>query len=377
MANNILYIGSFEFPDKNASAIRVKGIAKILTRLDFKVHIGGNYTKTKSADDNIFFWSVTTRNDRAISSGIDISPIVSKVEQLGQDSIKAIIAYNYTPIAFYKLQKYCKREGIVLIPDITEWSKVGNWLNINSIVRTLLANWRIMWLTPRCKNAIFATNYMASKFTDSNTLVLPFVSSKKAGIKKMDSEIIKFIYAGNPGYKFSKDKLDLIIEAFSIVSRKHNNFSLQIVGITKDEILKYKGSLGLLLDMLADKVRIEGHLTNKETISLIREAHYSIFLRPIDRVSKTGFPTKVLEAFEQGTPCITNVTSDLSDYISDSENGFLFENLNSKDISRNLCNVLSLSKNIHHKIQVKCASKNPFSEVKFINRIDTFFQELK
>ena len=53
MNNKILYIGIFKLPDRNAGAIRVRGVADALTMAGYSVTlIGDDYTSPPGTDRN-------------------------------------------------------------------------------------------------------------------------------------------------------------------------------------------------------------------------------------------------------------------------------------------------------------------------------------
>ena len=101
----ILYIGGFKLPDRNSSAIRVLGIARMFNDLGYDIKVGGKIDKEITTYTDIDFWSVEHVGEQKYKQGTDIEPIRYKVKELGKENLKAIIAYNYAPIAFYKLYK--------------------------------------------------------------------------------------------------------------------------------------------------------------------------------------------------------------------------------------------------------------------------------
>ena len=62
------------------------------------------------------------------------------------------------------------------------------------------------------------------------------------------------------------------------------------------------------------------------------------------RYAKAGFPTKIVEGLICGTPVITNISSDLNEYLIDRFNCILVERCDSISFSQAIRQALSLNK---------------------------------
>ena len=377
----ILYVGGFRLPDRNSSAIRVLGIARMLNDLGYDTKVGGKIDKEITTYSDVEFWSIEHIGARKFNQGTQIDPILNKVEEVGKDKIKAIIAYNYAPLAFYKLYKYCKKEGITLIPDITEWYLIDGGLTLDSLVRVLLTNWRIAIISPRCKNIIYAVHYMANRFNKNHSLVLPVVSNDKHGglEPKILSELepIEFVYAGYPGINYSKEKVDWCIKAFGRLAEEFDNFKYHIIGENKETLTSYDPSLEKYFAAAQDKILVHGWLPNDEAMGIIKKSTFVLFVRPNNRVSRVGFPGKVKEAFDLGIPIITNDTSDLSKYIHHGENGYILSGFDEKAVYNQLKAVLTSPVEKINDLVKKCCEENPFDWNNFKEPVQHFFDNLK
>lgn len=377
--NNIIYVGGFRLPDKNGSAIRVNDIAKLLSKLDYVIHIGGLLSEEPSDTEKIKYWDYSLCNGIKTKRDTDIIAIKEKVNEIGKTNIKAIIAYNYAPIAFYKLYRYCKQEKITLIPDITEWYLIDGNRTFNSVLRVWLTTWRIKYISTKCKNVIVAVDAMAKVFDRSNVLILPQVSELKFGMSgsvSTENNMVKFLFAGYTGINFSKEKVDTIIKAFGVLSEEYSNFQFDIVGIDEATAIRYCKDIESILNENIDTIKLHGRLSNKETIEILKKSDYSIFIRPNNRVSNYGFPGKVKEAFAYGIPIITNDTGDLSNYIKHKVNGFLFSEGSLEDTTIGLKEVLSLSVTQRQQIRKNCENNNPFYQDNFLKDTKSFLDKI-
>jgi glycosyltransferase involved in cell wall biosynthesis len=379
--NTIIYLGGFRLPDNNGSAIRALGLTRTFQSLGFNVELGGkigdNIDDQKYSD--IKFWNIEDLKGEIVQSYKNINPIINKIEGIGFDNIKAIIAYNYSPIAFYQLFNYCKSNNIKLIQDITEWYSIDGEFTFQKLIRMVLTNWRIAILGPKTKNLIVSVNYLKRKFKKENCLVLPQLSLSTDFRENQNylstGDIIKFIYIGNPGKKFSKEKVDWCINIFSNLSVKYKKFSFEIVGIDTDY---FSDKLKLLSKInKSDNIILHGKLSHKKALSLLKKSNFSVFFRPNTRVSKIGFPGKAREAFDCGVPILTNNTGDLSVYTKTNVNGYVINSFNEFEIQTEIEKILNKRYEDLNKVIKNCRSKNPFSPDIFNEKIMSFLNNLK
>jgi glycosyltransferase involved in cell wall biosynthesis len=377
--NTIIYIGGFQLPDNNSSAVRALGITKMLINLGYKVELGGKYNYPIKKYPDINFWNIENYKGITSKQHRNIETIIKKIEEIGVYNIKGVIAYNYAPIAFFKLYRYCKSNDIKLIQDITEWYGIDGRFTFQKLIRMVLTNWRISILGPKTKNLIVSVNFLKKKFKKANCLVLPQVSLNKNSTENQNylskDDKIKFVYIGNPGKRFSKEKVDWCINIFSNLSVKYKNFSFEIVGINPDYFFDNEQLLYKIKN--SDDIILHGKLSHEKAINILKRSHFSIFFRPNTRVSKIGYPGKVKEAFDFGVPIITNNTGDLSVYTKNKVNGYIISSFNETEIQKEVEKILNLKYENLNQIMENCRSKNPFSQNYFNDEIVKFISNLK
>ena len=108
----------------------------------------------------------------------------------------------------------------------------------------------------------------------------------------------------------------------------------------------------------------------------ISQSDFSILFRNSNKMTNSGFPTKVSESISCGTPVITNSTSDLESYIINGKNGFLV-NLNSKSLTNQLKNILSSTSTEINTMKLYCFNSNLFSYTNYIKNTREFLKNLK
>lgn len=378
----ILYFGGFNFITNNASSIRVIENARFFESLGIKTMVYGKI----NLDDKETFTPIKGIEVRDIrktdndSQNIDFTTNIDRIK-IAYNSIKnqynniIIITYNYPPIAFSKLIKFSQVNKIVLIPDITEWYGIDGGFTIMKGIRLALNEWRMHFLNKKCKNMIVASSYLEKKYKNSNTLRLPFVTIQKSNFNKkieIDLNNLSFVYAGSPGKNFSKDRLDIIIKAFAKTKYKHSNFTLNIVGLEKSELLAIKEIKEDVL-LLSENIKCFGRVSNDICVSIIKSSNFVIFARDKTRANNAGYPTKVFEAFKYGLPVITNKTSDIDLHVTN-ENGFMVENATINEFLEVIESILTSKKVILLEKTENCRNYNPFFYKNYKKNTEDFFK---
>lgn len=137
---------------------------------------------------------------------------------------------------------------------------------------------------------------------------------------------INYIYCGNPE---NKDLLPTIIKAFSNFSQKmtENKVHLDVIGVDEKWVTKHHaGSFD------SYHIRFLGRQNRDAIFKSYAKSDYSILLRDENKIfAKAGFPTKISESMILGVPPITNLTSNLSDYLSN-ENSIIVKGHEESDL---------------------------------------------
>lgn len=330
----ILYIGGFEMPDGNAAAQRVLAIAKSLK---------GHY--------NISFLGITHKDN---TSGevdgfkfINLPYPSSKKEWFNHlngsnelNYIKTIhpdivISYNFPALGLKRVIKYCKKEGIKTIGDITEWYHPHNF------IKWIDTEWRMKSLNKQMDGLIVISHYLDDYYNQCvKTFRLPPTVDaseekwRRTQSNDSDANVISLMYAGSPG-RGDKDRMDELVDCLG----DYTNFSLDVVGINEVAFRKQFPEV-----KIPQNVKFWGRQSHEKTIEMLCNCDFSIFFRQPSRVNNAGFPTKFAEAQSAGIPVISSHFSDLEDYVEEGKNGFLADDITSDDIKRVLSKVSQLSR---------------------------------
>lgn len=344
--NRILYVGGFEMPDCNAAAQRVLSISKALRLCGY----------------NITFYGITKRGD--VSGTVDgfeyealIYPRGGKewvryaigegiTDYINRKKPNLVITYNYPAIAQERIIRYCKKNGIKVVGDITEWYMPSD------IIRKLDTALRMRWSNKHLDGIIAISKLLKEYYTGCNVIQIPPIidttdSKWKQPQGNQNKDRINLIYAGVPGA--TKDRLDYIVKGIAQVP--HDNMMFNIVGITYEQ---YKELYGDDLDISKLPIAFHGRLSHSDTLKLLIESDFHIFFRPDLRVNNAGFPTKFVESMTAGVPVIMNRISNVGDYLIDGFNGILIEHPGENDIHLALERVSRLSRVEINQMKSNC-----------------------
>lgn len=336
-----VYVGGFELPDKNAAAHRVISIGKLLRSckqdvifvgVDKNSDVSANVLDTQTSHDGFCCFSVKYPYHYTDwlwylcnpKKYIEVIKYINKVD--------GVIFYNFPAISMKILMSYCRKHGIKIYADVTEWYSAKDHGVLKGLLKKIDTNYRMWILHNRMDGMIVISQYLKEFYQKRpNICRIPILedtsNSKWKNNYSKSTTVLELVYAGWPR---KKDRIDYLIESLKLVKR---DCHLTIVGITQDAYLDiYPHHKTWLKDN--DKIHFAGRVTHQETLEYIKKANYSCFFRLDERSSNAGFPTKFVEAVCCGTPVITNTTSDLGRYITEGKNGILIDRLDMGNIAR-------------------------------------------
>lgn len=341
-----LYIGGFIMPDGNAAAQRVLGVAKVLRECGYDVRFSGlTRTAKEPVSGNIdgfdyvnYPYPQSPSQWLGYLTGRDSA--IAEIENYGPE---LVILYNHPAIAIEHIARICHREDIKVLADITEWYEPqGN--PIFRVIKGYDINRRMHRSHFKLDGLICISSYLAGYYREHGAKVIeipPLVDTTQAKWhqeSEAKNDEIRLVYAGSPGA--TKDRLDLILKAMDeIIPTLGKNVRFDIIGISKEQYAATWGD-----SKNRGYVTFNGRRPHGEVIRKLLEADFQIFLRPDSLPNRAGFPTKFVETITSGTLPITNLSSNLKDYISDGKNGFVIKSLDADSIKDSLSRALSLSR---------------------------------
>lgn len=360
--NNILYLGGFEMPDGNAAAQRVLAIAKAFPD-DYNVKFLGlthcdNYTGTVSGYEYTNLPYPSTKKE-----WFNHLAGTRELDYVKKEKPDAVIAYNYPALGLWRLLCYCRKRGIKLIADITEWYHPHNAL------KWIDTEWRMKILHKKLDGLIVISSYLADYYAANRIVKIPPTIDMNTPLwQKEDAEShggsISLLYVGSPG-RGDKDKLDTIINAI----KPYPNLHLIIVGINEEQYKKLYN-----VSVAPENIVFKGRLNHEAAVKELKKADFSIFFRDPTRVNNAGFPTKYAEAAAAGVPVITNHFSDLPKIVVQGKNGFIADNT-AESISDTIRKIASLNCDEIKAMKQYCREHNEMFDYKYYTQgMKNFFE---
>lgn len=171
------------------------------------------------------------------------------------------------------------------------------------------------------------------------TLILPVITevSRFNGIIKKTNFVEYICYMGN--MELSKDNVDLIIQAFKIVSLKYPNLLFFLYGTPNEKSLKKIQILVNTLE-LEDKIFFKGKVSYEEVPEILINARILVSSQPDTIRASGGFPTKLGEYLASGTPSLLTDVGENTKYIKENQHAFFVKPNNIKEYADKIIYIL-------------------------------------
>lgn len=320
-------------PDGNAAAQRVLAIAKTV-RESFDISFLGVTRNAHMSGSIDGFEYVNLPYPSSKKEWLSHLMGIDELRVIKESKPDIVIAYNFPAFGLYRITKYCKKNGIKTIGDITEWYQARN------LIKWLDTEWRMKSLNKKLDGLIVISRYLNDYYKGNKTFHMPptvDINRDKYTdnqLKVKDTDTISLLYAGSPG-KDDKDRLDELMNVLG----NYPNLLLDVVGVTA-EVFRQKFPEA----STPNNARFWGRQPHEKTLEMLCNCDFSIFFRRPSRVNNAGFPTKFAEAQSVGIPIIANHFSDLDEYVIEGKNGFLAEDITRFGIEKLLDKVAKLSR---------------------------------
>ena len=395
--SRIIYTGSFRFPDGDAGAARVLGIGKSLRAAGHEVIFAGWEERGRHQDleKNGYIYQGFFYIPQGDLSSTSVTPLkrLLRFIQYGQNTLrwietqdlqglKAIIVYNGGSWFINRLIILCRRRGIRLIVDCTEWyasqSLPGGKFGVPFLDNEL----RMRHFNVTANRVIAISSYLERYYLQRGCNVLrvpPLVDlqDEKWQVNyrlPADGDILQIVYAGTPG---KKDLLGNALRGLNTLREEGLSVKLHLVGPSREEVSECLGSDAPILDMMADMIVLHGRVPQSDVPHILATADYSVLLRPLERYAQAGFPTKLVESLAAGVPVIANPTSDIAEFVRDGIEGILLTDHSPEAFVAGVKRVLTLplAQKEAMRINAKLRAETSFDFRVFVEELGNLIQQ--
>ena len=378
----ILCFGNVLYPDKDAASHRTIGNAKALREMGYRVVLVGTKegenrpvleTKEVFEGFDIYYFSDPKSPSQWSGYLFGYEPLKSVLEI--KKDVKAVILYNHPAISTKKILAFCRKKGIKVYADCTEWFDPKGF-SVHTLIKKIDTWYRMSIVNARLDGIIAISSFLQNYYKKKgcHTICVPplvdLMDAKWDNEECQESEKVKLCYVGNSGAG-TKDKLDMIIASLKRIKgiNPELEFQLDIVGMTKVQYeVAFKDNSGEY-----GFVNFWGRRPNQETLSIVKKSDYSIFLRDKNLICTAGFPTKFSESIACGTPVLTNLTSDLHKYLKEGYNGFVIDITNNEVLDDTIKKALTIPRQELNRMKKCCRDEKTFDYHSFIEEFAKLF----
>lgn len=162
-----------------------------------------------------------------------------------------------------------------------------------------------------------------------------------------------------------KDGLLDLVEAFSLVAKRHRDVRLKLAG---DGPLEFNEKLKnrILKLGITDKVDFINYLNAEDVVEFTMSAAILVLARPKSLQAQLGFPTKLGEYLASGNPVVTTDTGEIKLFLENNLNAIIIEPGNIVELSNSISGILDFPENY---IRMGLAG-NIIATEKFNNKIE-------
>jgi len=190
----------------------------------------------------------------------------------------------------------------------------------------------IFVITRSLRNFYIQHGVEPEKIQILNMMVNP---SRFDGVTKQSSAERYISYCGTASN--TKDGVDNLIRAFAIVSKKHTDVKLQIIGKSPNANER-NNNIELIKELgIEDKVIFTGQVESAAMPQLLTNAEILALARPNNLQAQYGFPTKLGEYLLTGNPVVITNTGDISLFLKNKESAFIVKPDDSQAFADALC----------------------------------------
>jgi glycosyltransferase involved in cell wall biosynthesis len=133
-----------------------------------------------------------------------------------------------------------------------------------------------------------------------------------------------------------KDGISYLLKAFAVVSKKHEEISLTLIGPFENETTK-SNVLKLIKDLhIENKVVFLGKVSAENMPRILSDAKILALSRPDNKQAQYGFPTKLGEYLMTRRPVVITRVGDFDKYLNDKENVIFAKSDNVNDFAKKL-----------------------------------------
>ena len=333
----IAIVNTLPIPSGHASVNRLLSYSKGMIELGDQITvISSAYSEISEGEVNGVKFINCGRKDGNLRLLSALRKILATVKKEKYD---AVILVSNSLLLIYPLAVVCKRKGIKLIQEKSEYPFV---LMKGGLIRKIWASFYTSTTYKLFDGLIVMTkplmDYFATKVKKSCKLIeVPMtVDLERFAIRKSESQYRDYIaYCGNMAG--NKDGVMNLIGAFDIASKQIKNVKLLLIGgsSTPEDMVKIKE---YAKDKGDGRIVFYGRASREEIPQLLVNAKALALARPSSLQSTGGFPTKLGEYLATSNPVVVTAVGDIPRFLNE-KNSFIVEPDNNESFAQKIVKI--------------------------------------
>lgn len=254
-----------------------------------------------------------------------------------------LIFYGHFPyLAFIK---FFKKKGIKLIAERNEFP------SHIALDKSIQSRYTVLRSRKYCQNLKLFDGFITcstnlrsyyQNFTrkECKFLIIPSVLDiSRFENQDLTTQYNYITYCGD--WSNSKDGVSILIEAFFIFHKQHEDYKLRLIGgsSNKKEELKI---LNQINDMnICENVIVEGRVPYEKIPGMLCEAKILALARPDNKQAEGGFPSKLTEYLATGIPTLVTRVGEIDLYFENEINIHFSNPTDPIDFANKLCQIVN------------------------------------
>jgi glycosyltransferase involved in cell wall biosynthesis len=397
----IAYVGKFPFPKGNGSSRRVYGIAVALVESGYDVVVLSEDERPttplmisdKKGKGSLSYLGLSERLPKAASAFRKIFQYLiavgeRKVNWLDSQIIKPtyVIYYGSNSAFMLRLILWCCKNNVSLVVDVVEWRDASHMVGGGFFSPFNISDKICMkFLNQRADGLIVISSYLEKYYLKkkANVIRIPtLIDTSHVNAKYKNTTCSKnqltLAYTGTSGGG-KKDLINNVIEALFRINSESNSVRIIMAGPSPKEILCLPALQLRRLSSLPSWIKALGWQTSDKALEIVKNADFMPLLRPQNRVSDAGFPTKFAESLVLGTPVICNLTSDLNRYIHDGVEGFICRDhsVEAFTVAIRRASAMSLAQYADMRKAARAMAVQSFDFIEYVKPLSCFLKKIR
>lgn len=330
---NIIFISTGEYPDQHAAAIRHTTIAQGFREnghsVNFFLLSSQNWLINEIDYKGVHFktFNKYRGNNRVIkifNYYLALFKIKKTIISINQETkVDGIVVFTIDSIIIKSLITLSKKIKIKIFHERTELPYVVG--KENTFIGNLKFNFYINKLIPKFDGIFVISDklkeYM-NKFNKNIEKILTVVDTNffsNVNIRPYDFRYIA--YCGT--MRGTKDGLPILIEAFSMLTKKFPEYKLLLIGNNSDNYAIKDTLESIDRFNLEQKVIFTGLVDREDMPNLLGHADLLVVSKPDNEQNSGNFPIKIGEYLATGVPIVVTIVGEIPLFITDKQTGFL------------------------------------------------------